>query len=219
MTHHDQHTDQLSAYLDGELDAAAAARLEAHLVGCADCRSTVEALRSIVTVARSLADHEPPEGQWDAIARRLDEEAVVALPRRRFAFSLPQLAAASIALMLSSGGAVWLATRGAPAVEPTPAVAVEAAPAGTLVSFDATGYEATIAELEAALAATRDRLSPETLAAVERSLAAIDAAIDDAMTALRNDPHDPFLVRHLERTMVRKMDILRRATPRAPAQT
>lgn len=214
----DPWTDRLSEYLDGELTAPVRAELERHLNACDECTATLAALRNVVAAARSLPDRDPPVGQWQAIERRIEAAAVAPIgrTRRRFAFTLPQLAAASIALAAVSGGAVWLATRAAP---PAPAVAGGPEVAGAVpVSFDATAYDRTIAELEAALAQTRDRLAPETVVALERSLAAIDAAIADALDALRNDPNDPFLVRHLERSMVRKMDILKRATPRAPAQ-
>ena len=215
----DPWTDRLSGYLDGELEADETAELERHLTSCDECTATLAALRTVVAAARSLPDRDPPPGQWQAIERRIDADAVAPIGRgrRRFAFTLPQLAAASIALAAVSGGAVWLATRPAPPVAPS--VAGGEAAGAVAVSFDATAYDRTIAELEAALEQTRDQLAPETVAAVERSLVTIDAAIADALEALRNDPNDPFLVRHLERTMVRKMDILKRATPRAPAQT
>lgn len=215
----DRWTDRLSEYLDGELAAEERVELERHLGACDECAATLAALSHVVTAARSLPDQDPPPGQWQAIAQRIEADAVTPIGRapRRFAFTIPQIAAASIALAAVSGGAVWLATQAAP---PVPAVAGGTAVAGAVpVSFDATAYDRTIAELEAALAQTRDQLAPETVAAVERSLAAIDAAIAEALEALRNDPNDPFLERHLERTMVRKMDILKRATPRAPAQT
>ncbi len=207
---HDEWTDRLSEYIDGGLDAAETAALEQHLVTCDDCTATIASLRSVVAAARSLPDRDPPAQQWVAIERRLERG-------RRFAFTLPQLAAASIALAFVSGGAVWLATR-TPGMAP-PAASAPAVTNAVPVSFDATSYDRTIADLETALAQSRDRLAPETVAAVEHSLAVIDAAIADALAALENDPIDPYVIRHLERTLLRKIDILTRATPTAPAQT
>jgi anti-sigma factor RsiW len=47
----DRFTEQLSPYLDGELDALAAARLEQHLGECLDCTRTLAELRAIVAAA------------------------------------------------------------------------------------------------------------------------------------------------------------------------
>ncbi len=53
MSKHDQ-LDLLSAYLDGELDAADRAGIDDHLPECAECRRTLEALRATVGDLRSL---------------------------------------------------------------------------------------------------------------------------------------------------------------------
>src|SRR5438046_299921 len=45
MNAHDE-LDNLSAYLDGELNQAERARLDAHLPGCAECRTTLDALHA-----------------------------------------------------------------------------------------------------------------------------------------------------------------------------
>lgn len=72
-------------------------------------------------------------------------------------------------------------------------------------------YLATIAELRTVLQAQRGALRPETIAAVERSLSIIDAAIDEARTALLNDPGNRTLLELLTASYERKLDLLRRA--------
>ncbi len=52
--------DQLSAYIDGELDDAASVRLEAHLVGCESCRADLDELRATVDALRELPQAEAP---------------------------------------------------------------------------------------------------------------------------------------------------------------
>lgn len=53
--HEDRHADDLlSAYLDGELDAETAARVEAHLAGCDECRSAARALDETRSLVRAL---------------------------------------------------------------------------------------------------------------------------------------------------------------------
>ncbi len=52
--------DQLSAYIDGELDASAAERLERHLAECGRCRQEMEQLRATVAALQELPAVEPP---------------------------------------------------------------------------------------------------------------------------------------------------------------
>ncbi len=52
--------DQLSAYIDGELDASAAKRLERHLAECGRCRQEMEQLRATVAALQELPAVEPP---------------------------------------------------------------------------------------------------------------------------------------------------------------
>ncbi|MCH7998828.1 MAG: zf-HC2 domain-containing protein [Chloroflexi bacterium] len=46
--------DQLSAYIDGELDASAVERLERHLAACGRCRQEMEQLRATVAALQGL---------------------------------------------------------------------------------------------------------------------------------------------------------------------
>ncbi len=66
----------LTAYLDGELSAAEAGRVQAHLAGCAACRSTEALLRRTLTELHALPAFEPSV----ALRRRVLAE-VEALPR------------------------------------------------------------------------------------------------------------------------------------------
>ncbi|HSR33091.1 MAG TPA: zf-HC2 domain-containing protein [Anaerolineae bacterium] len=51
---------QLSDYIDGEMEAALCAELEAHLVDCPDCRVMVDTVRKTVTLYSSQATTELP---------------------------------------------------------------------------------------------------------------------------------------------------------------
>ena len=55
----------LSAYVDGELDPADVARIEAHLAGNADTRHEVEQLRRLKEVTGALRLKEPPPEIWE----------------------------------------------------------------------------------------------------------------------------------------------------------
>src|SRR5918995_1673144 len=110
----DQWTDRLSEYIDGELTPGERAQLEAHLPACRECRETLDELRAVVTRAANLPARPPAADLWPGIAPRLSggrADAVLpfhARATRRFTFTLPQLVAAGLALMVMSGGGVWV---------------------------------------------------------------------------------------------------------------
>src|SRR5213076_1196548 len=108
----DTWTNRLSEYLDGDLPAGERTVLEAHLPTCAECSETLAQLRRVVARAQALDDRAPTADLWPAIARHV---GVVSLDarraRRRLSFTVPQLAAAAVALALLSGGSAWLLER------------------------------------------------------------------------------------------------------------
>lgn len=225
----DQWTDRLSEYLDDELVPEDRAALEAHLRQCVACGAVLADLKRIVTRARSLEDRLPAHDLWPGIAARIGatsgtEQAAAVVPidraRRRWSFSLPQLAAASVALMALSGGAAWLLHPGAgvgpvataPVVQPMPAP-VGGARVALTSSRRAAGqsYDAAVADLQGVLTAGRGRLDSATVRVIERNLATIDSAIAQAQRAVAADSANVYLNSHLAETMRRKLDLLRQA--------
>jgi tetratricopeptide (TPR) repeat protein len=134
---------------------------------------------------------------------------------RRFSFTLPQLVAASLALMVLSGGLVWVARSGDPRASLPPVVALEES-AGSEpvvpVTFADAQYDDAVADLEQALAKGRDRLDPETIRVIEGSLRSIDEAIEQSRKALKADPANVYLNNHFAASRYRKLALLRRAT-------
>lgn len=210
-----RHLDlELSAYLDGELDEPARASVEQHLAECAACRQALEGLRRLVRRAAALDDRPPTTDLWTGIAARIaapDLADVVPLTsrRRRFAFSVPQLAAAAVALMVVSAGATAVLLPRASA----PAVATDSTPLLRTVAFPGDvalqSYDTAIRDLEAALATRRSQLDTATVRVVEQSLAVIDVAIRQARAALARDPDNLYLNDHLQRSLDRKLELLR----------
>jgi len=222
----DPFTDRLSEYADGELDARERASVEAHLAGCAECRLALDELRAVAARAGALHDSTPPRDLWPGIAAQIAAPAARqsrvslfkrALPARRFSFTLPQLAAAGLALMVLSGGLVWMARSGDPRADFDPISAhVEApegdAPAVRPANFADEHYDEAIADLEQTLEAGRKALDPETVRVLEENLAAIDRAIDQSRRALSADPANVYLNTHLASARQRKLALLRRAS-------
>jgi anti-sigma factor RsiW len=125
MTMHEEWTDRLSDYLDGELSSDQQRAVEAHLRGCAQCAAVLNDLKRVVARARAAGEvTRPPQADlWAGIAERIDARqtpdaegpagpiaSVTAFrgrASRRIAFTLPQLAAAAIVVAAVSGGLAW----------------------------------------------------------------------------------------------------------------
>ena len=200
----DRWAERLSEYLDDELTLSERAALEEHLRGCTACGLLLTELRAVAGRARSLPDAPPDADLWPGVA-----SAIASGAPRRFSFTLPQLVAASLALMVLSGSMVWLARLGGDRTD-FPAIAANAPGPGPAPLADA-HYEEAIADLQQVLDAGRTKLDPGTVRALERNLAAIDDAIAQCRQALAADPANVFLADHLAAAKRRKLALLRQA--------
>lgn len=63
--------EQLSAYCQGELDAAAARQVAEHLIGCRSCRVEYEEIKVGIKVAESLPMVDAPHSLWSEFESRL----------------------------------------------------------------------------------------------------------------------------------------------------
>ncbi|HEX2457142.1 MAG TPA: zf-HC2 domain-containing protein [Vicinamibacterales bacterium] len=226
MATHDAFTDRLSDYLDDEdLGDAERREIASHLETCAECRATLLELRAVKQQAAALTDTAPDADLWAGVQQRLDLPPAPPVlpfrkltPQRRFSFTLPQLVAASLALMVLSGGAVWIVRHGGSQTELYPLAAapvVEITPA----NFSDPHYDEAIADLEKALESGRDKLDPETVRVLQDNLDAIDRAIDQCRRALAADPANAYLNSHLADARNRKLALLRRVSALVDAQS
>jgi len=237
---HEEWTDKLSDYLDGELPADERYAVESHLAGCDQCAAVLEDLRRVVARAQSLSPRPPQADLWDGVAARIEPKSrtsrVTSLPSltsftakapRRISITLPQALAASIVIALVSGALAVKVLAPTPlpatsigsfALAPPPAPpepsATPAQPDDdqiATVTFADAQYDAAVADLENAAKKGRGRLDANTIAIVEHNLQIIDQAIDQARQALAADPANAYLSSHLFEARRRKLDLLRRA--------
>ena len=213
MPTHDDLNERLSDYLDNELDAAGRAAVEAHLADCGDCRADLDVLAAVVARAGTLADRAPEQNLWSGVEARIASPQVLrpAFTRRRFAFTMPQLIAASLALMIASGGMVWLARLGGDRTD-LPAVMGEVLSPVRPANFGDAAFDQAVADLQQTLAEGRGRLDAQTIRILETNLQAIDRAIAQCREALAADPANVYLNTYLAETRRRKLELLRRAT-------
>lgn len=221
----DQWTDRLSQYLDGELETAQRAELEAHLAGCGACRTTLADLRRVVDRAQAMDDRPPARDLWPGIAERIGvstDELAARRARRRISFSVPQLVAAGLALIaVSAGVARFVFDRTGPSGATTSALSsLPAVQTAVWVKADSSADQE-LEQLRLVLAEGQrsGQLNPATVRKLEHSLAVIDSAIAEAKRALALDPQSPYLNHHLADTMRRKLDFLREANRIATART
>ena len=193
---------RFDAYAEGELSDAESAALESHLDGCVACHEALanrhRALGHTDALPRSI---DPPTDLWPGIEKRL---AAKRYGRGRIAVPGWLLAAAAVLLIAISSGATVLYLRKSPIAPP---------PEGpSALSALEAQYRTASADLTLALDRARSRLSPETIATVERSLRIIDQALAESREALARDPGNPALEQLVVAVWRQKVDLLRRAT-------
>ena len=214
----DQWTDRLSEYLDGALTPAERTALEAHLAACGACRVTFDELRRVVARARALDDRPPTMDLWPRIAEHIGVVSLAARrARRRLSFTVPQLVAASIVLVLLSAGSARLLILNPRPLPPTPSTTSVLSNVG-MSPLDAR-TAASVAALEETLARNRGRLDTATVRVIEKNLGIIDRAIRDAQSALAADPGNAYLNQHLAQETRRKLELLRQAATLASARS
>jgi len=233
-----EHVDTvLSAWFEGDLEPAERHAVDAHLRECLRCASLVRDIEAIRRDAARLPVIEPSRDLWAGIAASI-ETPVVDLKSRAERAPVRrtwQLAAAAVVLMAASSGLTYVLTtseeRGATSDQQTASTAVAtdsnatSAPPRVVTPRPSTGggllvraepmapevmYGQEITRLRAILDERRGSLDTATVAAVEKSLKAIDLAIADARAALAGDASSRFLNDQLNRALEKKLGVLRR---------
>jgi predicted anti-sigma-YlaC factor YlaD len=187
----------LSAYLDGDLDRAAAAAVAAHIDGCAECQGMLADLRKLAEAARGLGPVAPPAHSWQAIARRTRvEDDLLATrasnPRRSPTWQWLGLAAAILAV--TTVAYVLGPSRSLRAPGPATAVNAPSGPSGESAGLTdelnaaVTHYERAIAVLQAAAATGTSGIEPAVAAALAADGSALDKAIAESRAALAESP-------------------------------
>lgn len=208
--------DDLQELLSGSLPEEHALRIRRHLERCSACREEAEALGALVASLGKLPREVRPGRDLRAdMWRRIDEEEHGLQATPDSARNPARRSAAPFRFSLAAAALVLVAVTAAIAI------AISGMSEGEEQSIDAAvpalrvaeqRYEAASSELEALLDEQRDLLAPATREVLERSLAAIDAAVAEARAALSVDPGNAMLAHMLMVVYDKKLDILRAAT-------
>ncbi|MFL5303803.1 MAG: anti-sigma factor family protein [Polyangia bacterium] len=215
--------ETLSAFADGDLPAAEAARVRAHLPSCAACTAAAGQLGALAATARRLDRPEPPPTLWMAVEGALDK------PDRPWWMSLRifgggALAGAAAVSIAALGLASWrthraeresIARIAAPA-----ALAARVAPDPLLDEAEAelaraaAAYEQSIEKLRALLEREEPRWSPDERARCAERLAQLDEAIAHSRDLARRSPGDTLGNDQLFAAYRQKIDFLAEAVHR-----
>lgn len=216
MTHQDA-AARLDDYLDGTLDPATKAEVDAHLIDCPVCRDELLALQSILADARALPRSVMPERDlWAGIEGRLGGSAArssdhrersEAIPRGITKYRVPLLAAAAV--MLVAGG-IFIGRL----LEQAPVT-----PAASTFALEQQRYAEATATLARQLSNDPTLLPQATRAVVERNLAIVDAAIQEAEQALTSDPGNTALEQMVLARYEQRLLLLKRATDAGRQET
>jgi hypothetical protein len=235
-----EHVDSvLSAWFEGDLGDEERRAVDTHLRECLRCASLVRDIQNIRLDAAKLPELAPSRDLWEGIAARIEAPVIELKPLPRQAPAPArrnwQLAAAAVVLMAVSSGLTLLLTRDGGQETGEAAVANAVTSDSTLVpppgvvmprprpssgsstvlimnepSAPEITYDQEITRLRVILDQRRGDLDTATIAAVEKSLKAIDLAITDARRALAGDASSAFLNEQLNRSLEKKLSVLRR---------
>ncbi len=194
--------DQLSAYLDGELDAHEVAELEARLLADASLRDELEMLREAATQMRNHGALDAPDGFVERVLARVADEPMAANTtwwRRPFGIPVEGLAVAAVALVVVAlsvpfPGGQDAARKEAPATptsyestdakpaddDATPANRSAAAGPATIAPTAAPGWADAEAANEAPQAADQKKQAPAEALTKTAAKRSVDPAVKDA---------------------------------------
>lgn len=235
----DAFAEALADYLEGDASPDVRAAVEAHASSCAACGQLLADLSSIQTDAAALPLLVPSRDLWYGIAERIDARVIPldasrierAAPKRR---TWLRPAAAAAALVVLTAGITHYVTRASltrvPAASVVAAAPVTGDPTAEFVStatervrggmVKLTSAESTMNEAEPVFDGEitklrklvherRSQLDPRTVAVLEQSVAVIDSAIAQSRAALSKDPASAFLATQLNRSLEKKVELLR----------
>ncbi len=215
--------ETLSAFADGDLPPAEAARVRAHVASCAACAMAVGQLGALATAARQLDRPEPPPTRWLAVEGALEKHERPWWMSLRI-FGVGALAGAAAVSIAALGLASWRThrgdTRSTAQIAPPAAVAARVAPDPLLDEAEAelaraaAAYEQSIEKLRALLEREEPRWSPDERARCAERLAQLDEAIAHSRDLARRSPGDTLGNDQLFAAYRQKIDFLAEAVHR-----
>ena len=202
----------ISEYIDGDLDNAKKAKLDAHCARCADCRKLLADLQTISAGAKKLDTLSPPESTWGKIQEQMtsgEQEVLTLAPQKQSWFRLPRLSYVLSALLIVVflslvfvyGPRYWSGQAIVPELENQ---------SYTLAKLEEAEhhYQMAIKALHEAARAQEERLDPQVAEVFRTNLELIDRSIDACRQAVLSNPKDIESRKYLLAAYKEKTDLL-----------
>ena len=223
-------SDLLGDFLDGTLAGDDRTLLSTHLDECLGCACVRDEIRSIVSVAAESREHfvAPPneralwlrvrntiEAELTAQERSVAASAPLAgsghenflarLMNKRWALSLPQLAAAVVAIVIGVSVITTVGMQRLAAGQGGARPVADVKPGRKLDSDQLIAIEYLMQRVEE----RKNRWNPRMREAFDRNLGIIDATVSDSLKELNESPHDEISEEALNAALRDKMELLR----------
>ena len=226
----ENYQDLLSDYIDGSLTPQDHASLQTHLGICADCAETERDLQSIVTFCvehRGEYDSVPNErALWLRISNLIEAEAPAAgrthvpanagwwfrLMNRSWQLTFPQLAASMIAVALIVSVVTIVGLRRFSLGDNDTGIRSSGIPIASYTSSINDRYrqqQQTIEYWNQRVELNKARWSQQMRDTFEQNLKVIDAAVNDSMHQLSQNPHDEVSEEVLNAALNDKVQLLK----------
>ena len=196
--------NQLSDFLDGQLDPTEHSAITLHLNHCESCTNTLADLKEIIGLAHAYVPETVPDSLWQALQPKIKDPPKL---RRTRPWLVPTVLAAAILL-----GTLlwfdWFRSDGLLIPEKHPDLVQHAS------DFNH-GYADEVARLEELYYGQAHLLDSQTRFVLEQSLTDIERALERARQALQSDPLNPLAVQIQSLTRAQKITLLQGAIYRA----
>lgn len=192
---------QINDLVDETLSNSELSQALQHLNSCTQCRAEVDELRAMLhRIAQLPVAIEPSRDLRAEMWAKADRKTL-------WSWRYP-LATAAVVLIALSSAITVLVLR--PNEGPVIRMVEAPAPAVDLVSLERQ-YSVEVEALQRMLRQNRESLLPETVQILEENLRIIDTAIQEARTALANDPNSSTLGELLRAAYQKKLELLKQA--------
>jgi len=219
----EEYQDLLSDFLDGSLAPEDHHRVEAHLSACGVCADARSDLDAIVVFCREnrgeYATVPNERALWLRISNTIESESPVRpraevptragwwshLMNQSWQLSFPQLAASvAVIVIVVALGAVVGVRRFGGGIQGTPVVAT-----GSSVEERYRAQQQAIAYWNQRVELNKARWNPQMRETFDRNMSVIDAAVNESMGRLKQNPHDEVSEEILNGALNDKVELLK----------
>ena len=211
--------EDVSLWMDGELDPSQAETVGKHIKSCAECAAFYQDLRSIREGVERLELFDPPEHIWTSLRLQLSDEGLIrSKPRgafwaaflpKHFPYLKPAWSGAILALFLGVSSLLVydLTTRSPVVLDPMVATSHQEDLTEELRKAEA-NYRAAIEALSASSRKKLEGLDPVLAQVFHDNLATMDYYLNECKRAVENSPKNPLAHRYLLAAYQKKVELM-----------